>query len=135
EVGPAAWLGLTLGSGVLAGIVFLSLTRLRPAAADVGFALLGTVFFGAGAAYAAGSSPVLACAIAASVIVNLAPRRRAIRAHLEAWESAATAALFIIIGTLLTLPTVWILPAAPPLLARTLRAPALTAPRPAAELS
>jgi len=208
-VGPAAWLALTLGSGVLAGIVFLSLTRLRPAAGDVGFALLGTVFFGAGAAYAAGSSPVLACAIAASVIVNLAPRRRAVRAHLEAWESAATAALFIIIGTLLTLPTVWILPAAlalaalrvgvrwvvvrygrsalgalrrpagvgiatapqgglalaiaasfflidpgsgallttvvvgvlfaqlaaPPLLARTLRAPALTAPRPAAELS
>src|SRR5207247_4194617 len=111
-VGPAAWLALTLGSGVLAGIVFLAPTRRRPAAADVGLAWLGTVFFAAGAAYAAGSSPVLACAIAASVIVNLTPRRRAVQAHLEAWESAATAALFIIIGALLTVPTVWILPAA-----------------------
>jgi len=111
-LGRAAWLALTLGSGVLAGMVFLSLTRLRPAAADLGFALLGAVLFGAGAAYAAGSSPVLACAIAASVIVKLAPSRRAVRAQLEAWEHAATAALFIIIGALLTLPTVWILPAA-----------------------
>jgi hypothetical protein len=110
--GRAAWLVLTLGSGTLAGMVFMSLTRLRPAAADVGFALLGTVVFGAGAALAAGSSPLLVCAIAAAMVVNLAPRRRAVRALLEAWEPAATAALFIIIGALLALPTVWILPAA-----------------------
>jgi len=112
ELGRAAWLAMTLGSGVLVGMAFLSVTRLRPVADELGFALLGAVLFGAGAAYASGSNPLLVCAIAAALIVNLAPQRRGVRARLGAWEHPATTGLFIMMGALLVLPTAWILPAA-----------------------
>ena len=110
ELGRVAWLVLTLGSGVLIGMVFLSLIRLRAEA--LGLPLLGTVLFGAGAAYAAGSSPFIVCAIAAALIVNRAPMRRAVRARLDAWEPIATTVLFLMIGAVLTLPGPWLLPAA-----------------------
>jgi len=111
-LGRAAWLAMTLGSGVLVGMAFLSVTRLRPVADELSFALLGAVLFGAGAAYAAGSSPLLVCAIAAALIVNLAPQRRGVGARLASWEHPATTGLFIMMGALLVLPTPWILPAA-----------------------
>jgi len=110
ELGRVAWLALTLGSGVLVGMLFLSLIRLR--AEELGLALLATVLFGAGAAFAAGSSPFIVCAIAAALIVNRAPMRRAVRARLEAWEPIATTVLFLMIGAVLILPTPWLLPAA-----------------------
>src|SRR5436309_1002404 len=112
ELGRAAWLAMTLGSGMLVGMAFLSVTRLRPVADELGFALLGAVLFGAGAAYASGSNPLLVCAIAAALIVNLAPQRRGVRARLGAWEHPATTGLFLMMGALLVLPTPWILPAA-----------------------
>ena len=112
ELGRAAWLAMTLGSGMLVGMAFLSVTRLRPVADELGFALLGAVLFGAGAAYASGSNPLLVCAIAAALIVNLAPQRRGVRARLGACEHPATTGLFLMMGALLVLPTPWILPAA-----------------------
>src|SRR5437762_1684460 len=104
ELGRAAWLAMTLGSGMLVGMAFLSVTRLRPVADELGFALLGAVLFGAGAAYASGSNPLLVCAIAAALIVNLAPQRRGVRARLGAWEHRATTGLFLMMGALLALP-------------------------------
>src|SRR5438128_2519106 len=76
---PLAWLVFAVGSGALVGMVFLSLTRLRPARADVGFALLATLLFGAGVGYAAELSPFLVCALATALIVNASPRRHAVR--------------------------------------------------------
>src|SRR5438128_945510 len=76
---PLAWLVFAVGSGALVGMVFLSLTRLRPARADVGFALLATLLFGPGVGYAAELAPFLACASATALIVNASPRRHAVR--------------------------------------------------------
>src|SRR5206468_2304223 len=118
ELGRVAWVALTLGSGVLVGMLFLSLIRLR--ADELGLALLGTVLFGAGAAYAAGSSPFIVCAIAAALIVNRAPMRRAVG------EAVLTT---VVVGVILAQLV------ATPLLAWSFRRPALTAPQPAADLS
>ncbi len=113
ELGWLAWLVFAVGSGALVGMVFLSLTRLRPEPADVGIALLATLLFGAGVGYAAELSPFLVCALATALIVNASPRRHAVRRVLADWEPPIYAIFLVIAGALLTLPTVWILVAVP----------------------
>ncbi len=112
-LGWLAWIVLATGSGVLVCTVFLSLTRLRPARADLGLALLATMLFGAGIGYAAELSPFVVCALGAALIVNLAPLRHVVRQVLADWEPTLGALLLVIAGALLTLPTAWILLAAP----------------------
>src|SRR5207247_885753 len=73
--GPAA-MGFAAGRGALAGMVYVSLARLRPAHEDLGLALLATLLFGAGIGYAADLSPFVVCALAAALIVNVAPAPR-----------------------------------------------------------
>src|SRR5207247_1268592 len=58
-----AWLALTIGSGTLVGMLFLSFTRLRPDREHVGVALLGAMLFGAGIGYAADLSPLVVCGL------------------------------------------------------------------------
>jgi hypothetical protein len=113
ELGWVAWLVFTTGSGALLGLVFRSLTRLRPDRAELGFILLATLLFGAGIGYAADLSPFLVCALAAAVIVNVSPRRHAVRQVLSDSERVAYAGLLVIAGALLRLPTAWLLVAAP----------------------
>ncbi len=113
ELGWVAWLVFTTGSGALLGLVFRSLTRLRPDRAELGFILLATLLFGAGIGYAADLSPFLVCALAAAVIVNVSPRRHAVRQVLSDSERVAYAGLLVITGALLRLPTAWLLVAAP----------------------
>ncbi len=113
ELGWVAWLVFTTGSGALLGLVFRSLTRLRPDRAELGVILLATLLFGAGIGYAADLSPFLVCALAAAVIVNVSPRRHAVRQVLSDSERVAYAGLLVITGALLRLPTAWLLVAAP----------------------
>jgi len=107
-VGWLYWIAFAMGSGTLVGLLFLSLTRLRPAPEDLGFALLGTLLFGAGIGYAADLSPFVVCALAAVVIVNRSPWRRPLRQLLAAWEHPIYAVLLVVAGALLTLPTAWL---------------------------
>jgi hypothetical protein len=113
ELGWLASLIFAVGSGALVGMAFLSVSRLRPASADLGFALLATLLFGAGLGYAADLSPFVVCALAAALIVNVSPRRHLARQLLADWAHPLTAVLLIVTGALLTLSTVWILVAAP----------------------
>src|SRR2546421_3453675 len=108
-----AWLVFAVGGGVLVGMAFLSVSRLRPAPADLGFALLATLLFGAGLGYAADFSPFVVCALAAGLIVTASPRRHVVRQALADWALPLTAVLLVVTGALLTLPTAWILVAAP----------------------
>src|SRR2546421_682831 len=112
-LGWLAGLVFAVGSATLVGMVFLSLTRLRPERADVGVVLLGTLLFGAGVGYAAELSPFLVCALATALIVNASPRRRAVHRMLADWEHPIYAIFLVIAGALLTLPTVWLLVAVP----------------------
>ncbi len=113
ELGWLAWLVFAVGGGVLVGMAFLSVSRLRPAPADLAFALLATLLFGAGLAYAADLSPLVVCALAAGLIVNASPRRHVVRRVLAEWTEPLTAVFLIAMGALLTLPTAWLLLAAP----------------------
>jgi len=112
-LGWLAWLVFAVGSATLVGMVFLSLTRLRPERADVGVVLFGTLLFGAGVGYAAELSPFLVCALATALIVNASPRRHAVHRMLADWEHPIYAIFLVIAGALLTLPTGWVLVAVP----------------------
>src|SRR2546425_793238 len=103
------WLALAGGSGVLVGMLFLSLSRLRPGRDELGLALPGVVLLGAGAGYAADLSPFVVCALAAGVIVNLSPHRRHVQELLHDWERPIYAVFLMILGALLAPPTAWIL--------------------------
>lgn len=115
ELGWLTSLIFAVGGGALIGMAFLSVSRLQPGgtADDVRFALLATLVFGAGLGYAADLSPLVVCALAAALIVNLSPRRHLARRALAEWAHPFTAVLLLMTGALLTLPTVWILIAAP----------------------
>jgi hypothetical protein len=116
-LGFVTWLAIALGSGALTGMLFLSLTRLYPARADLGFWLLGVMLFGAGVGYAADLSPFFVCALAAAVIVNLSDQRRAVLRLLEEWEHPVYAVFLILVGALLVLPSAWVFLAVPVLAA------------------
>src|SRR6266705_1339894 len=75
ELGWLSWIVFAVGSSALVGLMFVSFTRLRPAREDMSLALLASLLFGAGIGYAAELSPFVVCALAAALIVNLAPRR------------------------------------------------------------
>ena len=111
-LGWAYWIAFAIGSGALVGLVFLSLTRLRPAPDGLGFALLATLLFGAGIGYATDLSPFVVCALAAVVIVNRSPWRRQLRQLLADWEHSIYAVFLVVAGALLTLPTAWVFVAA-----------------------
>ena len=117
ELGWASWIVFAAGSGVLVGLVFLSVTRLRAAREEAGLALAACMLFGAGIGYATDLSPFVVCALAAVLIVNASPRRRQMQTALAEWERPICAVFLIIAGALLTLPTVWILAAVPVLAA------------------
>src|SRR5881628_489460 len=106
-----AWLALTIGSGTLVGMLFLSFTRLRPDPEHVGVALLGAMLFAAGIGYAADLSPLVVCGLAAALIVNGSPLRRRVRGLLAAGEHLIYGLFLIITGAVLALPTVWVLAA------------------------
>lgn len=112
ELGWLASLIFAVGGGALIGMAFLSVSRLRPAGDDLGFALFATLVFGAGLGYAADLSPLVVCALAAALIVNLSPRRHLARRVLADGADPVTAIFLIVTGALLTLQTPWILVAA-----------------------
>src|SRR4029077_13228740 len=111
------WVTLAIGTGVLGGTLFLWLTRLRPnlVGAELAFAVLVTLIFGAGLGAAAGVTPFVTCFLAGVVIVNASSRRhavRAVRAVLTRGERPTSGVLLVVGGALLALPTAWMLVAA-----------------------
>ena len=113
ELGWVSWIVFAAGCGVLVGLVFLSVTRLRPAREEARLALAASMLFGAGIGYATDLSPFVVCALAAVLIVNASPRRRLMQTVLAEWDRPICAVCLILAGALLTLPTVWILAAVP----------------------
>jgi Sodium/hydrogen exchanger family len=109
-----AWIALALGSGALVGMVFvwLARTRVELSRAELTFVVVITLFFAAGMGSATGVSPFVTCFLAAALIVNVSPRRHAVRGVLTEAERPIYAVLLLVAGALLALPTAWILPAA-----------------------
>lgn len=106
-----AWVGAAGLSGALVASLFLWLTQARTELdrAQLDLVVLATVLLGAGIGSATGITPFVICFLASGLIVNLSPRRRAFHGALAGAERPLYAALFVLAGALLTLPTAWIL--------------------------
>ena len=111
--GWIAGLGLEVGAGALVAALFLGLSPFARERRDIGFALIAVLLFGAGLGYAADLSPFVVCALAVACIVNLSPHRQRVRALLASWARPTYEILFVLVGAALTLPTLWVLAAAP----------------------
>lgn len=110
---PDPQLGLTLvgvavGLGIVCGIVFLWLTRSRPAPEELVLFLLGTSAFAAGAALQWGLSPLFISVVMGAVVANMDPDRQRIFSVLERWEKPVYLTFLLVAGALLTVPTVWV---------------------------
>lgn len=105
-----AWVALALGSGALAGMLFVWLKRGRAelTRAELTLVVLITLLFAAGIGSAAGVSPFVTCFLASALIVNVSPRRHAVRGVLAEAERPIHAVLFLVAGALLAVPTAWI---------------------------
>jgi hypothetical protein len=108
---------LEVGAGALVGALFLGVSQFAREPSDLGIALIAVLLFGAGLGYAADLSPFVVCALAVAVIVNRSPHRHRVRALLAAWARPSYELLFVLVGAALTLPTLWVLAAAPVLAA------------------
>lgn len=115
--GWAAWLAVEVGAATIVATVFLGLSLVTRDRDELGLGLLGVLLLGAGLGYAADLSPFVVCALAAALIVNLSPQRRHVRTLLAAWERPTYEILLVLVGAALTLPTLWLLAAAPVLAA------------------
>jgi hypothetical protein len=116
---PGWIVGLVLeaGAGAVVGTLFLGLSQFARERTDLGFALIAVLLFGAGLAYAADLSPFVVCGLAVAFIVNRSPHRHRVRALLATWARPTYELLFVLVGAALTVPTLWVLAAAPVLAA------------------
>ncbi len=110
SLNPVEWLAVTLLLGLFFGILFLSLTRVRPRPQELMLLLIGLVLFAAGLAFYLSLSPLLVCMIAGSVIANFSPMRRRVYTALSQWEKPIYIMLLVLAGALLEFPSWWIAP-------------------------
>ena len=115
--GWVAGLALEIVAGLLVGALFIGLIRYAFERRGLGVLLIAVLLFGAGLAYAAGLSPFVVCGLAVGFIVNRSPHRHRVRKMLGMWARPTYEVLFVLAGAFLTLPTLWVLAAAPVLAA------------------
>jgi Kef-type K+ transport system membrane component KefB len=96
--------------GMFFGILFLSLTRIRPRTQELLLLLIGLVLFAAGTAFYLELSPLFICMIAGVVVGNLSPMRRRVYTALSEWEQPIYIIMLVLAGALLDFSSWWILP-------------------------
>ncbi len=108
------WIFAGVGLGLVCGIVFLWLVRLRPGREELVLYLLGISALAAGAALQLQMSPLFTSAVMGAVVANLAPTREQARINrnLERWEKPIYVILLLLAGVYLSFPTWWIAPLA-----------------------
>jgi hypothetical protein len=107
-----ALVGVAVGLGLLCGIFFLWLVRVRPAGEELVLFLLGICAFASGAALQWGLSPLFVSVVMGAVVANLHRDRRRVLAVLERWEKPVYLTFLLIAGALLRVPTWWVIPVA-----------------------
>ncbi|MGD2152990.1 MAG: cation:proton antiporter [Gemmatimonadales bacterium] len=104
------WFAFSVLLGLFFGILFLSLTRVRPRTQELLLLLIGLVLFAAGTAFYLSLSPLFICMIAGIVIGNLSPMRRRAYTALSEWEKPIYIILLVLAGALLEFASWWIAP-------------------------
>lgn len=109
ELGPARWLAVPLLAALLAGWLFLSLTREKPPADELVLFLLGLALVLAGMSLSIGASPLFTAALAGAFLANLSPLRRRVTTAVATWEKPVHVLFLTLAGTMLSLRTWWVL--------------------------
>lgn len=104
------WFVISTLLGAFFGVLFVSLTRIRPRSQELVLLLIGLVLFAAGTAFYLSLSPLFICMITGIVIGNLSPMRRRVYAALSAWEKPIYIMMLVLAGALLQFSSWWIFP-------------------------
>jgi Kef-type K+ transport system membrane component KefB len=104
------WFLISVLLGMFFGVLFLSLTRIRPRSQELVLLLIGLVLFASGTAFYLSLSPLFICLITGVVIGNLSPMRRRVYKALAQWEKPIYIMMLVLAGALLKFPTWWIAP-------------------------
>lgn len=112
SVPPIGWAVMAAGLGIVCAILFLWLTRPRPDSEELVLFLLGISALASGAALQLQVSPLFVCVVMGAVVANLHPDRQRVFSVLEQWEKPIYLVLLLLAGSLLSFPTLWILPLA-----------------------
>ncbi len=102
------WLVAAVGMGVICGILFLWLTRPRPAGDELVLFLLGIAAFASGAAFQLQLSPLFVSVTMGAVVANLSPDPQRAFRILQEWEKPIYVVFLMLAGALLSFPTIWI---------------------------
>lgn len=97
--------GVAAGMGVVLGIVFIWLSRRRPAAEELVLYVLGSCAFAAGAALQWGLSPLFVSLVMGAVVANLEQDSTRVFRLLERWEKPVYLTFLLLAGALLGRPT------------------------------
>jgi hypothetical protein len=106
------WTLLAIGIGVLCGIIFVWLTRIRTEVEELVLFLMGITAFTAGAALQLQLSPLFVCLVTGVVVGNLVPDPRRVYRIMAKWEKPVYVVFLMLAGALLDFPSLWILPLA-----------------------
>ncbi len=112
DLPATAWTLLSLGIGILCGIIFIWLTRTRAQMEELVLYLMGIAAFSAGAALQLQLSPLFVSLVMGVVVANLAPDPRRLHRVMARWEKPIYVILLILAGALLRFSTPWIIPLA-----------------------
>ena len=109
-LGVLEWFAFSVLLGVFFGVLFLSLTRVRPRTQELMLLLIGLVLFAAGTAFYLSLSPLFICAVTGVAIGNLSPMRRRVYKALSQWEKPIFIMMLVVAGALLQFSSWWIIP-------------------------
>lgn len=111
-LGPLRGVVVATLLGVLFGLLFLSLTRERPASEELMLLLIGVALILAGTNLSLASSVLLGSAVTGALIANLSPIGRRTYAVLVKWEKPIHVIFLLLAGGLLSFPGWQVLPLA-----------------------
>jgi len=110
-IGPdpqLALVGVAAGLGLVCGIVFLWLTRVRPGGEELVLFLLGICAFASGAALRWDLSPLFVSVTMGAVVANFGRNRERVFRVLQRWEKPVYLVFLLLAGALLRMPNLWI---------------------------
>lgn len=108
--GAPLWTMMDLALGLVCGVLFLWLMRLRPGREELVLYLLGISALVGGAALQLQLSPLLAATVMGAVVANFSRDRDRVFRALQQWEKPIYLVLLLLAGAQLRFTTWWVFP-------------------------
>lgn len=108
--GTAFWTGTDIALGIVCGVLFIWLMRLRPRREELVLYLLGSSALVGGAALQLQLSPLVASTVMGALVANFSRDRGRIYRALQKWEKPIYVVLLLLAGAQLRPTTWWVLP-------------------------